>query len=422
LQQIGGGIYYDSAMSYMFNVSILQNIAPFGGGIYTSGSTILHLVGTSIQHNSANQGGGYYCSNGQSISISGILNNSQLITMNTSNIFCNQSCFGNAFCLEDCDYGCSYGCPLNEWGASCQTCDCINGNCSRYISSTVPCVCDPGFDSSKNCTACLSTIYGPNCSFTCSNCLGASYCDSGLNGTGACICSNGKYNLTAYCLECINGYDITTECTNCTSNFYGANCTNLCIGNCNNGFCSYGINGTGECICYTNYDLLYNCTQCTNGFNRSTNCIDCISKFYGVSCSNQCPECYNGYCSNGTQGTGECVCVDGFDSATNCLTCLSGFDISINCSDCLPLYYGKYCSHLLSTSNSLLGPIVGATVAGAALFIILGVLVYRLTHKVDKVIEEVAIGDNIQTAEITTNPNSTAIDSDSVRTIQVSKI
>jgi len=162
-------------------------------------------------------------------------------------------------------------------------------------------------------------LYGTNCTLNCHACLGASYCSYGINGTGQCICAE-NYNITTNCATCLNNFDITKQCNDCLPTYYGTSCSNRCLTDCNNGTCSTGINGTGKCICNTSYDPTTNCSICLNNFDITKNCYDCLPSYYDNSCSSQClTYCNNGTCSTGTNGTGKCICIDDDDTTPNCL-------------------------------------------------------------------------------------------------------
>jgi len=82
------------------------------------------------------------------------------------------------------------------------------------------------------------------------------------------------------------------------------------ISSVNNVFCVQPC--FSNAICCLNHSL--------TEFDKSKNCSDCLSPFYGSTCSNQCLTiCNNGTCSTGINGTGTCICDDDFDPATNCV-------------------------------------------------------------------------------------------------------
>jgi len=65
--QTGGGIFYESVGNYnsgpnLINVTVKNNSAELGGGFYCTESN-LHLANVTIIGNSANKGGGIYCNN-----------------------------------------------------------------------------------------------------------------------------------------------------------------------------------------------------------------------------------------------------------------------------------------------------------------------------------------------------------------------
>jgi len=170
-------------------------------------------------------------------------------------------------------------------------------------------------------------------------------------------------------------FDLTEMCFNCLPTFYGTNCTYQCVTNCNNGTCSTGINGTGLCICDGNYDPLTNCTTCLNSFDLTKDCLDCLPTFYGASCAGQCiTDCNNnGNCATGINGTGLCICDGNYDAAQNC-------------------------SQAVKSTPDWVLPV--AISASAAVTLSLGFVVYificrRNVKKPDNIIE-----DNIQKADV----------------------
>jgi len=261
-----------------------------------------------------------------------ISSNTQTGTNAISNVFCDSVCYGNdQLCLLDCYNGCSYACPLNEGGPLCQDCmNCFyNGICNRFnpSSSNATCLCNTGFDPTINCLNCLPHWFGPQGNSTCPS-----------------FCPAGNYH------------------------------------------CSAGVNGTGQCVCNGNYDISTNCNDCLPNFDNTTYCTDCITHFYGSTCSQQClKSCHNGNCSTGINGTGECICNDNYDPATNC-------------------------SRVLNTSSkngpTWELPVIVSVTVGSVVLIAIGVTAYYLGRRVNKVFEEVVVGDNIHATELI-EPGST---------------
>jgi len=80
------------------------------------------------------------------------------------------------------------------------------------------------------------------------NCSNNGICDRYFNiskSSNSCICNT--------------NFDPTTNCYNCEADYFGSNCSNLCQRNCNHGYCSTGINGTGVCVCNDAYDSTTDC-------------------------------------------------------------------------------------------------------------------------------------------------------------------
>ncbi|XP_069793304.1 stabilin-1 [Narcine bancroftii] len=92
----------------------------------------------------------------------------------------------------------------------------------------------------------------------------------------------------------------------CCLGYYGPRCQ-MCPGKsnawCSNyGICQDGINGTGECLCH-------------EGF-QGTACESCEAGRYGINCTHECL-CVNGNCNDGLDGDGSCNCFKGWEG-TNC--------------------------------------------------------------------------------------------------------
>lgn len=57
-----------------------------------------------------------------------------------------------------------------------------------------------------------------------------------------------EYNCPdSVCKVCKNGFDPSTDCKECLPGFYGKDCK--ACKNCNHGTCDSGISGTGKCVC-----------------------------------------------------------------------------------------------------------------------------------------------------------------------------
>lgn len=114
---------------------------------------------------------------------------------------------------------------------------------------------------------------------------------------------------TDTCSTCQTGQDPAKKCRDCLSGFFGATCT--ACGNCHNGHCDDGFTGTGECICDT-------------GFSSYSNCTECLKNYWGSHCDS-CESCNgHGDCQDGRTSDGSCRCNDGYDPTNRCSDCMSG--------------------------------------------------------------------------------------------------
>ncbi|KAL4152568.1 hypothetical protein PRNP1_009496 [Phytophthora ramorum] len=168
------------------------------------------------------------------------------------------ACFGNGEC----------GCAANDMAA--RTCSCVNG----YAA--------------PDCRDCASGFFGDKCKRTCEPCLNDGRCDSGLMGTGKCICPEG-FDPDTRCATCLPGFfgDKCKRCPDC--NFPHGNCDDSLMGSgrcscapckpCDGGKCNYGLLGDGECVC-------------SEGFSAESRCLQCENGFYGPSCT-PCRSCNN---------------------------------------------------------------------------------------------------------------------------------
>jgi len=189
----------------------------------------------------------------------------------------------------------------------------------------------------------------------------------------------GSYSNTGTvpCIQCPKG-------TNSTAS--GATLPSACVP-CPAGTYS-NIPGAINCIpnCNSNYDPASNCTSCTAGFDLNTTCTNCIPPYYGITCNYVCTiNCNNGYCSTGINGNGACVCNENYDPTTNCLFIIPTWEVAV----------------------------IASSAVVVIILISIWITYYKLTHKVDKVFEEVVIQDNIHaTTELSTpKPNSAFIES-----------
>ncbi|XP_053506197.1 stabilin-2 [Ictalurus furcatus] len=87
----------------------------------------------------------------------------------------------------------------------------------------------------------------------------------------------------------------------CCSGYWGYDCLE-CPGSAatpcnNNGVCSDGIGGSGNCTCKVGFE--------------GTACEKCEENRYGPTCSNVCT-CKHGLCNSGLRGNGQCTCFSGY--------------------------------------------------------------------------------------------------------------
>jgi len=224
--------------------------------------------------------------------------------------------------------------------------------------------------------ACSMGEWGPSCQ-NCSTCMNNGNCSRYINAQYPCTCTT--------------GYDPSLDCSDCLPNYYGKECINPCNPCGANMHCLSGLSGNGHCICNLNFDVNSNCTKCINNFNLDLNCTDCDTNFYGSDCSTLCTQtCYNGYCSAGINGNGTCICKENYDPRTNCLFALN-----------------------TGTTPAWEIPVIASSIVGAITIIAVLYTSYKLTHRVEKVFEEVVIQDNVHTTSETssTQPTSAFIES-----------
>ncbi|XP_055859523.1 fibrillin-1-like isoform X4 [Biomphalaria glabrata] len=299
-----------------------------------------------------------------------------------------ENCQLQCSCLEGNTLDCNHvnGTCTCESGWSGTNCDldideCVTNTsyCSgpeetcQNLNGSAECLCHVGFyrpSSEKDCQACNSTRYGPNCTLQC-NCMMANTADcDDVNGTCTCRvgwngtncdqdideCDNTSYcagpeetchnlNGSAECL-CQDGYYRPTgsQCQACNSTQYGPNCALQCscmtanTANCNNvnGTCTCNPGWTGlncghlvdQCsnttLCTSANETCYNISgtatcDCLIGFHRPTSggaCQGCDSTHWGQNCSNVCQcDVSNSLDCNDVNGT--CTCESGWNG-TNC--------------------------------------------------------------------------------------------------------
>ena len=264
---------------------------------------------------------------------------------------CSDGASGTGACTCDALWhseDCSSQCPGVESGNPCSG----HGTCADGASGDGDCVCDAGYgsaDCSQPCPgltlgvsacnghgvcaqqpapscACDNVWYGPDCKEQCPGtnagvaCSGHGVCDSGATGSGLCTCDpfyagedcgtpcpGGTTNTTACSGHgaCMQGSFGTGQCA-CDPGHWGPACETECPGGaalpCNgHGTCSDGA-GDGTCLCYRDPVL---------GHWQGLGCDVCAAGAYGPGCTELCPTCERGSCSDGLDGTGQCQCPSG---------------------------------------------------------------------------------------------------------------
>jgi len=252
---------------------------------------------------------------------------------------CDQGLSGSGDCV--CALGWDYDnildtsspcdtCALSYYGSDCLKCDCGQGTCDQGINGTGKCTCNYGWEQSSigsPCDECSPGFFGSSCiacSGACST--GNSRCDDGKNGTGACLCNHGFDHSSPS----------DPACDVCLSGRYGPDCL-LCtcgVG----GICDEGINGTGACTCAMGWAQ-------SNPISPNSPCDICRVEHYGSDCL-ECPmSCDQGICDQGINGTGNCLCSEGFANT-------NATDLMSPCSDCAEGHYGLFCEQCTCGSGT----------------------------------------------------------------------
>lgn len=198
---------------------------------------------------------------------------------------------GNATLVCECEPG--------RWGADCEPCpDCPHGTCSEGLQGDGRCECD-GHWTGDDCDECETGWFGPSCTGQCPDCSAVSpkrRCEDGVTGSGTCVCVNGW--VGSECEFCSPQWD-GAACDLCGHGFYreGATCV-ACDCDAHHATCD---TETGECTC-------------DPGWDPATKCFECEEDHYGPDCV-ECPAACGSFtvCSSGREGTGECICRNGYD-------------------------------------------------------------------------------------------------------------
>ena len=195
--------------------------------------------------------------------------------------------------------------------------DVIGSYCECPINFAAPncSACSERYTNSPACNACLPGYYGSSCQ-TCPSCY-MGECDSGIDGTGVCLCNPGWGD--ALCDSCSPGF-LGANCSSCAFGFYGSSCA-PCPSCGSGGTCNGGISGNGSCTCAAGWTV-----------SGDGTCDICAPGFYGEDCS-PCPACGSGTCNDGLGGDGTCICEVGWNSFA-----------SYTCNSCASGYYGSSCA------------------------------------------------------------------------------
>jgi hypothetical protein len=233
------------------------------------------------------------------------------------------------------------------------------GNCSSYkcgqYSNQDPRVCSGrGYCFGPNSCSCNSNNYGDQCQYT--TCFGLLETDSGVcngngmcNSTDQCVCNPGYlgsncevptcYGIRADSSSVCNSNGQCTELDSCkcrqsdVSGYFDGDKCDKCLSNyrtyptCKTKFCSYATTCSGKGVCGNNYEC-----QCFNstsdGFYAPPYCRECLSGFYGESCTTRCDSAVKCNSHGECTGAGDtCSCYDseqhGYYTGTTCDRCIA---------------------------------------------------------------------------------------------------
>ena len=241
-------------------------------------------------------------------------------------------------------------CQPGWWGTSCDR-ECPGGAatpCSGRASG--------GTCGAAGACACVSGWAGEACAQECpggeaSPCFAHGSCGT-ANGTAVCRCaSSGTLGhwTGAACDECRGGYVGVTCSVPCPPGVDGQPCSGGARGRC------FDWGGAGRCLCADGY-----CgAACELAGAVACEDLSCPPGYAGLACAQRCPACGpRGVCDGGTQGTGTCVCDEGFGGATceaalDCTPCRQGrcggavtplnADGGLACA-CYAGWAGRWCS------------------------------------------------------------------------------
>ena len=120
-----------------------------------------------------------------------------------------------------------------------------------------------------------------------------------------------------------NEHSSTDESNSCAAGFYGSDCV-PCSDCGEHGYCNDGQNGDGSCICNNGWAGTY-CDEklwCPIGFTGKK-CEECDTGYYGPECT-QCNCGTHATCQDGVNGDGSCQCLKGW-IGDHCDRCDSGY-------------------------------------------------------------------------------------------------
>ncbi len=174
--------------------------------------------------------------------------------------------------------------------------------------------------------------------------IGMPVCGNGVKENGE-DCDDGNLENGDGCNDecktedsgnCPQGFDPSKECKDCLKGYYGPSCTpcpkvnyKVCSGH---GYCLDGIQNDGSCVCSIGFTGTY-CSTCAEGFDPDTYCESCLPGLAGDKCDINCRAIGN----NGLNCSGNGRCNN--DGLCDCEAPFSGY----YCSECAPDYYGPTC-------------------------------------------------------------------------------
>lgn len=287
---------------------------------------------------------------------------------NSTSCACNQGFFNNT-ATGQCD------CASDKYGAKCTSncpASCSGGAlCDSGIQGSGRCICPPGFKNNTatgQCDDCIDGRWGPACNNTCSvDCRYEdfnSYCDTGVNATGTCLCD---FYLPGQ--RFIHRNETIHNYCDCPYQHTGKNCSFACPVCGPNAHCPDGQNVTlAETYCH-----------CDPWFFREASSQECYcnsTSLYGPGCQYTCPTCgVNEECDWNWRGSGQCKCSGHFVNVTGsgCVQCATGYygaDCNSTCTnpvgstcnqgttgdgsyECDAGRYGMYCNVCNNPPNSV---------------------------------------------------------------------